>query len=253
MALTDIDKAAIEEAAAVIRKSRHVVAFSGAGISVESGIPPFRGPEGLWAKYDPMFLDIGYFHYMPKEAWEMIKVIFYDFMGTARPNPAHYAIARLEDAGYVKSVITQNIDNLHQEAGSRIVHEYHGTISHMRCLDCGRRLPAAEVSLEVLPPACPSCGGILKPDFVFFGEAIPEEVNFLSVREAELADAMIVIGTTGEIVPACNLPRFAKSNGTTIIEVNIADSAFTGSITDIFLQGKAGEVLAALADAVLRR
>lgn len=247
MPMTDFEKAV-----AAVRNAKHVVAFSGAGISVESGIPPFRGPDGLWAKYDPRFLDIRYFHYMPKESWEMIKLIFYDFMGKAQPNPAHYAIARLEQAGLVKSVITQNIDNLHQEAGSQIVHEYHGTISSLRCVDCERRLPAREVRLDMLPPLCPACGGILKPDFVFFGEAIPEEVNYLSVCEAELADVMIVVGTTGEIVPACNIPRYAKSNGTVIIEVNIAPSAFTGSITDIYLEGKAGEVLAGLADAVLR-
>lgn len=243
----------IEKAAQVIRNSHHTVVFTGAGISVESGIPPFRGENGLWAKHDPTFIELGYFHAHPKESWEMIKKVFYDFMGEAKPNPAHYAVADLERHGFVKEVITQNIDNLHQEAGSKIVYEFHGSIRELLCLRCRKKYPASEISLDELPPHCPACHGLLKPDFVFFSEQIPPEVNDLSFAAAEAADVMLLIGTTGEVMPASFLPQTAKEkNNATIIEVNPAPSAYTYKLTDIFLQGKAGEIMPELTARVLK-
>ena len=239
------------QAATAIRNSSHTVAFSGAGISVESGIPPFRGADGLWAKYNPTFLDISYFSLHPRQSWTLIKEIFYDFMGHAEPNAAHRAIAEMERRGFVKGTITQNIDNLHQEAGSLRVHEYHGTTRFMTCLGCHKRFAAKDIDLGDLPPDCPDCGRLLKPDFVFFGEPIPSAVNMDSVEEAERADVMLVVGTTGEITPACRIPWACKMRGCLIIEVNIAPSAYTGSITDIFLQGPATAMLSTLADGVL--
>ncbi len=240
----------LRKAAEILVNSRHTTVFTGAGISVESGIPPFRGPDGLWSKYDPIFLDIDYFYRNPEKSWKLIKEIFYDFMGKAQPNPAHYAVAELEKMGIVKAVITQNIDNLHQEAGSKIVYEFHGTTRFLTCMRCGKKWEYTPELLEKIPPVCPDCGGILKPDFVFFGEPIPEPAHSASLREAEIADVFLVIGTTGEIYPAAMIPKIAKKNGAQIIEVNVSPSSYTYEITDIFLQGKAGEILPALVEEV---
>jgi len=235
-------------AAEKIQQAKRVVGFTGAGISVESGIPPFRGPEGLWSKYDPIFLDIGYFHQHPEKSWVLIKEIFYDFFGKAKPNAAHIALAEMEKNSLAQAVITQNIDNLHQEAGSRNVYEFHGTSKRLVCSQCGSKKEVEEVDLTTLPPRCEKCGGVLRPDFVFFGEPIPEPANSLSFREAQIADVFLVIGTTGEIMPASMVPLAAKQNGAVIIEVNTETTRFTHEITDIFIQGKATTVMAALLD-----
>jgi NAD-dependent deacetylase len=239
-----------QEAAQIIKNARHVTAFTGAGISVESNIPPFRGENGLWNKVDPIFIDIRYFRANPHESWRLIKEIFYDFFGEAKPNAAHHGIAELEEQGYVKATITQNIDNLHQDAGSVEVYEYHGNSRDLICLSCGQKTPASHVDLNLLPPLCSRCGEILKPDFIFFGEAIPEPAMSLSFQEAEQADAFLVIGTTGEIMPAAQLPRIAKTNGAKIIEINIAPSVYTHQITDVFLQEKATTAMSKLLDAL---
>ena len=239
-----------EEAAQIIKNSKHVTAFTGAGISVESNIPPFRGENGLWNKVDPIFIDIRYFRAKPRESWVLIKEIFYDFFGQAVPNAAHYGIAQLEKEGYVKATITQNIDNLHQDAGSVEVYEYHGNSRDLVCLSCGWKTPAANLDLNLLPPLCSRCSEILKPDFIFFGEPIPEPAMSLSFQEAENADVFLIIGTTGEIMPAAQIPRIAKRNGAKIIEINIAPSAYTHQITDVFLQDKATVAMTKLLEAM---
>ncbi len=233
----------IKEAAKVIKNASRVTAFCGAGISVESGIPPFRGENGLWNKYDPGLLDIRYFNSHPTESWKLIKEIFYDFFGSAQPNAAHKGLAELEKEGFIKSVITQNIDNLHQEAGSSEVYEFHGNSRELVCRKCSKIYPVKEVSLDSLPPLCTGCGDILKPNFIFFGEPIPEPARSKSFREIELADVFLLIGTTGEIMPASLIPLQAKEYGAKMIEINIVHSEYTGSITDIFLQGKATEIV----------
>ncbi len=233
-------------AARSLLKSRHAVAFTGAGVSVESGIPTFRGPDGIWSRYDPASIELGFFLANPRESWLVIKEIFYDFFGRAEPNAAHVALADLESAGVIREIITQNIDNLHQEAGSRRVWEFHGNSRHLVCLGCSAKLPVAEVSLDVLPPRCNDCGGLLKPDFIFFGEGIPEPARSESFRAAEACDVMMVIGSTGEVAPASLLPGVAGNTGATIIEVNPEPSLFTDDTTDIFLQGKATEIMTGL-------
>ena len=235
------------KAAALIRAAKRVCAFTGAGISVESGIPPFRGPGGLWNKYDPKFIEIDYFNEHNQQSWTLIKEIFYDFFGQAEPNAAHLVLAGLEAKNLISTVITQNIDNLHQKAGSKNVLEFHGTASRMICLDCHHTFSADNIDLTRLPPECPDCViGRLKPDFIFFGEGIPEPACSLSFKEAEIADVFIVIGTTGEVMPACMIPANASRNGASSIEVNVSPSRFTESVTDIFLQGKASEVMTRL-------
>lgn len=228
-----------QQAAGLIKSGRRITAFTGAGISVESGIPPFRGPDGLWSRYDPRVLDIEFFHEHPKRSWTAIREIFYNSFISAKPNAAHFALAAMESAGLLHCVITQNIDNLHCRAGSRMVWEFHGNSRCLVCLGCSKNYRATEVDLGELPPTCRLCGGILKPDFVFFGEPIPEPAGTKSFLEARLSDVFLLIGTTGEVLPACAIPRAAKENGASIIEINPEESEFTRQITDIFLQEKA--------------
>ena len=243
----------VARAADLILNANHVTAFTGAGISVESGIPPFRGENGLWSKYDPSFLEISFFHHHPKQSWKLIKEIFYDFFGKAEPNKAHFALAELEKLGLVKAVITQNIDNLHQEAGSKTVYEFHGNSQRLVCTKCGTYFDVKEIDFSAEIPRCKNCGGILKPDFIFFGEAIPEPARSRSFEEAETADIFLVIGTTGEIMPASLIPTEAKRNGAKIIEINTEPSNYTRSITDVFLKGKATEKMQELLNEIKLR
>lgn len=241
----------LNKAAELIRHSSRTVAFTGAGVSVESGIPLFRGENGLWSKYDPGFLDINYFRHYPEESWRLIKEIFYDFFGKARPNEAHYALAKLEQSGYLQSIITQNIDNLHQEAGSKEVYEFHGNSRSLICQRCSKYYAAKNVDLTTLPPRCSNCNGVLKPDFVFFGEPIPEPAKTNSFNECLQADVFVLIGTTGEIMPASLIPYEAERNNKKIIEINVAPSNYTHMITDIFLEEKASIVMQKLANTII--
>ncbi len=232
--------ARIREAARLIGSARYLTAFTGAGISVESGIPPFRGPGGLWGKYDPHTLELDYFLADPARAWPVIREIFYDNFGQALPNDAHLALARWETAGALKVLITQNIDNLHYLAGSRNIVEFHGNSRLLACLTCGRRVEAVRALLEKLPPRC-SCGGVYKPDFIFFGEGIPPDAHAKAREAAQRTDVMLVVGSTGEVYPAAMVPRWASEAGAKIIEINPEASEFTGSISDIHLPLKAAE------------
>jgi len=234
-----------EKAAAAIRNAKYCTAFTGAGISVESGIPPFRGENGIWNNYNPVVLDLGFFYQNPVESWTAIKEIFYDFFGTARPNAAHILLAEMEREGLLKVLITQNIDNLHYEAGSREIVEYHGNSRNLVCPRCGARRQAEPEILSSIPPKC-SCGGVWKPDFVFFGESIPYDAMQISEKAAGKTDCMILIGTTGEVYPAAMIPREAAERGATIIEINPVPSLYTNEITDIFIQTGAAQAGMAL-------
>jgi NAD-dependent deacetylase len=240
-------KTELKKAAELLRNSKYTIVFTGAGISVESGIPPFRGEGGLWEKYDPIILDLNYFLKNPKTSWQALGELFYEPYGDAKPNEAHYVLAKLEKQGLIKAIITQNIDNLHQEAGSKNVYEFHGTLQTLVCLDCGARYLAKAINLDKIPPRCSKDNGILKPDVILFGEAIPEIAASQSVKEAMKADVILIIGTTGEVMPACMIPYQAQKNGAKIIEINPNKSNYTDSITDVFLQGKATEVMKVLA------
>ena len=240
----------IDKAVEIIKNSDRVTGFTGAGISVESGIPPFRGENGLWSKYDPIFLDIGYFKNHPLESWKLTKKIFFDFFGEAKPNRGHTGLAEMEENAYLDAIITQNIDNLHQEGGSKKVYEVHGNSRELICINCGAKVQVTEEYLNNLPPKCKKCGGLLKPDFVFFSEPLYEPDTTKSFIEAEISDVFLVIGTTGEIMPASQIPIMAKNNGATIIEINVRKSNYTDDITDIFLNGKATEVIDELVKAL---
>lgn len=240
----------INKAAELIKKAEFVTAFTGAGMSVESGIPPFRGEDGIWNKYDPQLLELQYFLDNPEESWKVIKEIFFDFFGAAEPNRAHEVLAKMEEAGYLKEIVTQNIDNLHQEAGNTTVHEFHGNSRNLICTKTGEKLPAAYADLDALPPIHPATGGLLKPDFIFFGEGIDMQTFQSAVQAASRSDVQLVIGSTGEVMPAGQIPKIAKDNGAKIIEINVEESAFTRNTTDIFLPGKATEVMDLLWDAI---
>lgn len=234
----------IKKAAAVIRANPgHGMAFTGAGISVESGIPPFRGRAGLWNTVDPSFIELKNFYANPEKCWAKIREIFYDHWGKAEPNEAHFALAELMKAGFLQGIVTQNIDSLHQRAGAEKVIEFHGTLDVLLCVKCSEHYAPEQELLEQKRPTCPKCGGLLKPDFVFFSEGIPPDALDASFLLAESCSCVIVIGTSGEVMPACEIPRIAKRHGATLIEVNPEPSAYTNTLTDIFLQGPATEIM----------
>ncbi len=230
------------KAASMIVNSKHLVAYTGAGISVASGIPTFSGDGGIWSQFDPTIFDIDFFCSNPSASWKGISELFSSYFKDARPNPAHYLLARMEKEGMVKAVITQNIDNMHREAGNREVIEYHGNTKWLICNHCGERYEADKISLNTLPPRCLEDQEVLKPDFVFFGEGIPSDAASKSVEEVTLADVVLIIGSTGAVMPAGMLPSIAKSNGAKVIEINPHRSVFTNSLTDLFLQGPAAEI-----------
>jgi NAD-dependent deacetylase len=232
------------KAAELIINSSKTTVFTGAGISVESGIPPFRGEAGLWSQYDPIILDINYYLKNYQKSWPIIKELFYDYFGKSKPNQAHQILAKWEEAQYIDAIITQNIDCLHQKAGSKNVYEFHGTSESFVCTKCQTKFKSTELELSETAPRCPykTCEGLLKPNFIFFGEGIPESAYTKSINAAHTSELFIIVGTTGEIMPASQIPYLAKQNNSVIIEVNIQPSNFTNKITDIFLQGKATEI-----------
>ena len=199
------------------------VVLTGAGISAASGVPSFRGHSGLWEKYDPRdHATIQAFRDDPEKVWEMLWDLD-AILDEATPNPAHDAIAELERLGVVSSVITQNVDGLHQDAGSREVIELHGSRRTLTCLDCARTFAREEVLAEVergTVPRCRACGGHLKPDVVLFGEELPHDAIRRARQEVTGCDDLLVVGTAAEVEPAASLPRLAREEGARIWEIN---------------------------------
>lgn len=240
------DEALLRQAAADIARAKRAVALTGAGISVESGIPPFRGKGGLWEKIDPMkYAHIDTLIKDPETVWRVLIKDMKDLLDHARPNDAHKGLAQLERLGLIETVITQNVDGLHQMAGSRDVIEFHGSFARQRCMDCGRRLATAEVDLRQLPPRC-GCGGVLRPEAVFFGELIPSECLLRSQELSTRCDVMLVIGTSAVVQPAAAMPAIAKQSGATVIEINPEKTPLTTEVSDYLLAGRAGEIMRAL-------
>ncbi|MBM4330324.1 MAG: NAD-dependent deacylase [Deltaproteobacteria bacterium] len=240
-----VDKDLIKKTAQAIRHAKKVVALTGAGISVESGIPDFRGPAGIWEKFDPMeYATIEAFSANPKKVWAMLKEMG-SLLEKSKPNPAHISLAKLEEMGYLHSVVTQNIDNLHQAAGSKRVIEFHGSGQRLICMICSRMYERQEVKLDTLPPRC-SCNGVLKPNIVFFGEPIPWGAHLEAREEAGNCGLMLVIGTSAVVSPACDLPAIAKRAGATIVEINLEETQLTRYISAWILKGSASLILHAL-------
>jgi NAD-dependent deacetylase len=223
--------------------ARRTVALTGAGISIDSGIPPFRGPGGLWERFDPMEIaHIDAFMRNPAMVWKVLVKDLKDVIDNARPNDGHRGLARLEQLGILTSVITQNIDGLHQMAGNTDVIEFHGTFAWQRCMNCDRRVETSKVDASHLPPRC-VCSGILRPDAVFFGEMIPPVALWRSQEVASQCDVMLVVGTSAVVQPAASMPVIAKEAGAIVIEINPEPTTLSGRISDYLIRGKAGEVM----------
>ncbi len=231
------------EAAQLIRNAKYAVAFTGAGISVASGIPPFRGENGLWNTTNPIFLEIDFFRKKPVQSWKKIKEIFYDKLNDTKPNVAHKVLEKMEKRSFLESVITQNIDYLHQKAGSKKVYELHGTYKQLACIECSTEYDMNFANLDHLPPKCFVCGANLKPNIVFFNEPIPALTQKNAIKEATKADVLLIIGTHAEVLPAAAIPEIAKEHGAKIIEINIEPSHFTNTLTDVFLHTTASEAM----------
>ncbi len=230
------------ELAELLRRCQVAAALTGAGISVESGIPSFRGVHGLWTRYNPMeYAHIQAFLDNPAKVWGMLRELD-ELIRQARPNPAHHALATLEKMSKLKGIITQNVDNLHQAAGSKNVIEFHGNARRFVCLRCRRQIDPATLDFSQTPLYC-SCGGLIKPDIVFFGEEIPPAANRAAFDLAEACDLMLVIGTSAAVMPANFLPKAAKNHGAVIVEINLEPTELTRRFTDYFLEGSASQIL----------
>jgi NAD-dependent deacetylase len=247
----------IEKAAKIISSAKKGVAFTGAGISAASGISTYRDSGGLWDRYGSQgMLNVLAKH--PDKAHEILDG-FFSTLEKSRPNPAHVALAQLEKMGHLAAVITQNVDNLHREAGSKSVYELHGNLFRFRCMTCGRKQgpPQREAFFEMIRPvfsksdtfslealllAFPKCecGGMTRPDFVSFGEAVQD------LPEAKIAaqtcDVMLVVGTSGVVYPAAALPEIAKSTGACLVEINWKESELT-PLCDLSIRAQAAEAL----------
>jgi NAD-dependent protein deacetylase/lipoamidase len=246
----------LARAAGFLAGARSVVASTGAGMSKESGIPTFRDAmEGLWARFDPQELATEQgFRRDPRRvwswyAWRRRKV------AEAKPHPGYHALVELEALVPSLVVVTQNVDGLHTDAGSRDVIELHGNIRRVKCLDRGHsfagELPPSDADEED-PPPCPACGSPLRPDVVWFGELLPERAVERAWRLAGECDVLLLVGTSGTVWPAAELPHVARRSGARVVEVNPISSELT-PLADVFLQGAAGDVLPALVDALRAR
>lgn len=233
------------ELAELVRERQPCVVLTGAGISTESGIPDFRSPTGIWAQYDPMeYATIGAFRRDPEKVWEFYALRL-DALTQAEPNAGHVALAKLERAGFVEAIVTQNIDGLHQRAGSRDVIEVHGSIRTAECLSCGETAP-----LEAAAPRCPSCGELMKPGVVMFGELLPAGAMERASELARAAGLMLVVGSSLEVYPVAGLPEETLQSGGALAIVNRGSTPYDRLAT-VRIDGGAGETLSGLARSLL--
>ena len=239
----------LEKLAGLIREHQPCVVLTGAGISTESGIPDFRSASGMWAEFDPQeYATLGAFRRDPEKVWRFYAPRF-GMLGSAEPNRAHVALAELERHGLVRAIITQNIDLLHQRAGSKDVVEVHGSIRTSSCLSCGARYPLAEVEPLIEAhgaPPCPTCGAVLKPDVVFFDELLPEAAILRAVELAETAALLLVVGSSLEVYPVASLPLETLAHGGSLAIVNRGGTELDGRAS-VTIDAGAGETLRALA------
>ncbi len=239
----------MERLAQLILDSKKTIAFTGAGVSTESGIPDFRSPGGIWSRYDPEDFTIQKFVSSPEARrafWRMSAEGA--LLADADPNPAHYALAELHGLGKLDCVITQNIDNLHQKAGvpdDRVL-ELHGSMRRVVCLSCRRRFPLPDLVTTVREgtdiPECPDCRGILKPDAVLFGEQLPIVTLREATRRAQKCDLFIVIGSSLVVYPAAYIPTYAAGVGAALAIVNLMDTPLDNE-AEVVIRGKAGEIM----------
>jgi len=233
----------IKKAAEDLCGAKMVTALTGAGASIESGIPPFRGKGGLWEKYDPMEVaHIDAFLQDPAKVWNLLFKDMKEVLDKAAPSDSHKGLAKLEELGILKTIITQNVDGLHQMAGNSDVIEFHGNMAWQRCMECDTHYKTSHVDITEIPPRC-DCGGILRPNAVLFGEMIPQEALWRSRQVATECDVMLVIGTSAVVQPAALMPVVAKDSGAKVIEINPERTPLTGDISDYLIKGTAGDVM----------
>lgn len=256
--MSDEVSEAIESAAKLVVESAHVVALVGAGLSVESGIPTFRGPGGLWTRLgEPSTRGYQQFLEDPATWWNQqldqqadpARTEFRAAIDRAKPNGGHFALAELERVGVLKLTITQNVDNLHYAAGSTRVAEIHGNRTKLRCIVCETRWHRDEFDVGEYPLRCPECDGLVKTDTVMFGEPIPRGVLDLCFQEADRCDCIIAVGTSATVYPAASLPEAVIERGGSLIEANPNETPLTPHANAV-LRGPTGETLPRLAQRV---
>ncbi len=232
-----------------VRQAKSVCVLTGAGISAESGVPTFRGAEGLWSRFKPEELaNFDAFIKNPDLVWE-----WYSYrkkvMKDVQPNPAHLALVALEDMIPRFTLVTQNVDNLHRRAGSRNVLELHGNIERSYCIACGKYAQDVSITAEKQAPHCIHCNGLLRPDVVWFGELLPQEVFAEAEEAARRCDVFLCVGTSAVVYPAASLPLWAKSAGAYVAEINTERTDLSSSADETLL-GRAGEILPQLVEAL---
>jgi NAD-dependent deacetylase len=239
----------VERLTELMRLMQPCVVLTGAGVSTESGIPDFRSPTGIWARYDPMeYATIDAFLADPVKVWEFYAKRL-DVLGEAEPNDGHRALADLERRGWIRAVITQNVDGLHARAGTRELVEVHGSLRSAVCLDCGEDVPMAEAVALLPSPACPRCGRILKPAVVMFGEYLPAAAMDQAHRLAGEARLLLVVGSSLEVYPVASLPEETLAAGGVLAIVNRGGTQFDAHAA-VVVDAGAGETLSALAAAL---
>jgi NAD-dependent deacetylase len=255
MSSIEAPETVLEQAAALIRHARSAIVLTGAGFSTPSGIPDFRTPsKGMWEQADPMQVaSLTTFHQHPERFFDWFRPLTRSIC-EASPNAAHQALAELERAGYIQAVITQNIDGLHQEAGSRNVLELHGSLRSLSCLECDTRRPAqpflpAYVASGTIP-ICPDCGAMLKPDIVFFEEMLPQDTWQRAARYCQGCDLLLVVGSSLEVSPASQLPRYALEHRARLI-VNNRTSTYLDRSADLIFREDLEKVIPAIATYLL--
>jgi NAD-dependent deacetylase len=252
-------EAQLQTAAQIVAESSYLIALAGSGLSKESGIPTFRGGDGLWDKFgEPPMNDYQRFIEDPVNWWaerqarQASSGDFAQALDEAKPNAGHLAMAELERLGFLKHIITQNIDDLHQQAGSVLITEIHGNRTKQRCIGCGRRWPRDEFLSDTIPPRCPDCGDLVKNDTVMFGEPIPRDALERCFEVAQQADAVLLVGTSAVVYPAAEFPVIAYRRGARLIEVNPQETPLT-PICSAILRAPSGAALPALVGLVARR
>lgn len=243
----------ITAVARAIAEAESTVAFTGAGVSTASGIPDFRSEGGIWDQYDPAEFHYSKFKADPASFWEKRLDLYDEIYGEdIRPNGAHEALAGLEETGHLDTVITQNVDGLHAAAGSSVI-EIHGNGQRVACEQCTHSEPldATEKRIEAgqLPPECPSCGGVLKPDVVLFGEQLPGVALQQAKQHARDADVLLAVGSSLTVEPAASLPRIANRSGATLVIINLEETPVSGT-AEFDIRGDVVELLPAVRDAV---
>lgn len=237
----------VERLAELFERRKPCVVLTGAGISTESGIPDFRSAQGMWKRFDPMeYAHIDAFLADPVRVWGFYEQRL-DVAGRAEPNAGHLALAELEERGWVRAVVTQNVDGLHARAGTRELVEVHGTLRVCTCLGCGAEVATEEILAKLPAPPCPHCGDIVKPGVVMFGELLPAAAIERALRLAGVAQLLLVVGSSLEVYPVAALPEETLSNGGELAIVNRGGTPWDEHAA-VVIDAGAGETLRALAD-----